>query len=195
MEKGGADLLHLDVMDGHFVRNLTFGPMIVGAIRKLTSLKLVSHLMIESPDLMIPDFVSAGSDLVTIHAEASGDIARDLGIIASLGARRGLAINPDTPLEIVEDHLAGIDLLLIMSVFPGRGGQKFIGSVLPKVEEARRLREERSLAYAIEIDGGINPQTAPLARRSGADILVAGTAVFRSGDYGGMIADLRGESD
>jgi len=188
----GADLLHLDVMDGHFVPNISFGPFIVGAIRKLTDLTLDTHLMIEDPDRYIERFIENGSDIVTIHVEASGDVRRDLETIRSHGRKAGLTLNPDTPIERVLDHFADIDLFLVMSVFPGFGGQEFIADVLSKVEAAREFRERNGLQFAIEIDGGINAETARRARDAGADILVAGTSVFRADDYAGAIAGMRG---
>jgi ribulose-phosphate 3-epimerase len=192
VEKAGADLLHLDVMDGHFVPNLTFGPFIVGAIRKLTDLPLDTHLMIEQPHRYIEPFIKNGSDIVTIHIEASTDVRRDLAMIRDHGKKCGLAINPDAPLDRVTQYLGDIDLLLVMSVFPGFGGQKFMGEVLRKVEGARKVREEQGFDFAIEIDGGIGPDSAELSRKAGADILVAGTSIFRSTDYGQTVAELRG---
>jgi ribulose-phosphate 3-epimerase len=191
-EEAGADLLHLDVMDGHFVPNLSFGPFIVKAIRGLTSLPLDTHLMIDNPDRYIESFVKNGSDIVTIHVEASTDIRRDLKSIREYGAKCGIVIIPDTPLERVTDYLADIDMLLVMSVFPGFGGQSFIPDVLPKVEAARELRDKQGLTFAIEIDGGIDPETSVPARKAGAEILVAGTAVFRSKDYAEAISAIRG---
>jgi ribulose-phosphate 3-epimerase len=191
-ERAGADLFHLDVMDGHFVPNLTFGPMIVRAVRKLTTLPLDTHLMIERPADYIGAFAEAGSDIITIHVEASEDARRDLRVIREKGKRSGITLNPDTSIEKVTDYLGEVDLLLVMSVFPGFAGQSFMSEVLSKVEEARRIRDEKGLDFAIEIDGGINPETAAPARDAGADILVAGSAVFGRGDYGEAIRAIRG---
>jgi ribulose-phosphate 3-epimerase len=191
-EKAGADLLHLDVMDGHFVPNLSFGPFIVKAIRGLTSLPLDTHLMIENPDRYIESFVKSGSDILTIHVETSTDIRRDLESIRRYGAKCGIVLNPDTPLERVTDYFGDIDMLLVMSVFPGFGGQSFMPEVLGKVETARELRDKQGLAFAIEIDGGIDPETSIPARQAGAEILVAGTAVFRTPDYAEAIRAIRG---
>jgi ribulose-phosphate 3-epimerase len=190
-EIAGADLFHLDIMDGHFVPNMTFGPMIVRAIRKLTALQLDTHLMIEDPARYIGEFADAGSDIVTIHVEATDDARRDLRAIREKGKKPGVTLNPDTPIERVADYFDEIDLLLVMSVFPGFAGQSFIPDVLSKVEEARRIRAERGLGFAIEIDGGINPSTAALAARAGVDILVAGSAVFGASDYAEAIRAIR----
>lgn len=192
VERAGADLLHLDVMDGHFVPNLTFGPFIVGAIRKLTEMPLDTHLMINDPDKYIDAFATSGSDVITIHIEASTDVRRDLERISGHGKKRGLTLNPDTPLERVVEYFDQIDLLLVMSVFPGFGGQKFIVDTLDKVRAAKEIRDERGLDFAIEIDGGIDPKTSVSAREAGVDILVAGTSIFRSNDYRESIVSLRG---
>jgi ribulose-phosphate 3-epimerase len=191
-ERAGADLFHLDIMDGHFVPNLTFGPMIVRAIRKLTALPLDTHLMIEHAARYIGEFADAGSDIITIHVEASADARGDLRAIREKGKCRGITLNPDTPIEKVSDYFDDIDLLLVMSVFPGFAGQSFMPEVLAKVEAARKIREENGFDFVIEVDGGINPTTARRAREAGVDILVAGSAVFGSGDYAGSIRAIRG---
>ena len=192
VEAAGADLLHLDVMDGHFVPNLTFGPLVVEAVRRLTKLPLDAHLMIAEPHRYVDRFVEAGADVVTVHVEASTDLGRDLARIRELGARAGVAFNPDRGLDAVTSVLDRIDLLLVMSVFPGFGGQAFIADVLDGVREAVRVRAERDLDFVIEIDGGVSPDTAPAARDAGAEILVAGTAIFRSDDYAAAIRAIRG---
>jgi ribulose-phosphate 3-epimerase len=190
-ERGGADLFHLDVMDGHFVPNLTFGPMLVRAVRRLTALTLDTHLMIENPDRFIGEFADAGSDVITIHVEASADPRRDLRLIAEKGKKRGVTLNPDTPIERVSEFFGEIDLLLVMSVFPGFAGQSFIADVLPKIEEARRIRSKKGLGFLIEIDGGIGPATSAAAKKAGAEILVAGSSVYKSPDYAQAIRAIR----
>jgi ribulose-phosphate 3-epimerase len=165
--------------------------MIVKAIRKLTELPLDTHLMIENPDKYIPEFAAAGSDVITVHIEASADIERDLATIRDLGKKAGITLNPDTPLEKVSDYFDGIDMILVMSVFPGFAGQSFMPEVLPKIEGACAIRDEKGLDFAIEIDGGITPTTAPRALAAGADILVAGSAVFKKPDYVEAIRAIR----
>lgn len=192
VEEAGADVLHLDVMDGHFVPNITFGPFIVEAIRKLTDLKLDTHLMIEDPDKYITQFIDAGSDNVTIHVETSSDVARDLSDIRKRGACCGITLNPDTPFEHVEPYLDQVDLFLVMSVFPGFGGQPFIKDVLEHVRAAAKIRERKKLDFLIEIDGGVNTETAGWCREAGVDVLVAGTSIFKSADYTVATRDIRG---
>jgi len=192
VEAAGADLLHLDVMDGHFVANITMGPVVISGIRRLTSLFLDAHLMVTEPGRYVEDFRGAGCDGITVQAEACADLGRSLAAVRRSGAEVGLAFNPDTPLDPFEEHLEGIDLVLLMSVFPGRGGQRYMPEVEPKIERAARLRQARGLHFAIEVDGGIDPQTGPRVRRLGADVLVAGTAIFRHPPYTGPIAALRG---
>ena len=193
VERAGADFLHLDVMDGHFVRNITFGPVLVEAIRRVSTVTLDTHLMIEHPDRYLDAFLDAGADVLTIHIETSADAPRDLRAIRARGKKSGLALNPDASFAAVRGAVAEADLLLVMSVFPGFGGQSFMEPVLRTVEDAARFREREGLTYAIEIDGGINPETARRARDSGVDILVAGTAVFRSPDYAAAIRAIRGD--
>ncbi len=192
VERAGAEFLHLDVMDGHFVNNITFGPVLVKAIDKLATVPLDTHLMIENPDRYIGPFLDASADILTIHVEASSDPRRDLRAIRERGKRAGLSLNPATKFADVEPFLEELDLLLVMSVVPGFGGQTFISSVLPNLAEAAKIRERQGLTFAIEIDGGINSETAARARESGADILVAGTAIFRTPDYGAAITSIRG---
>lgn len=192
VERAGAEFLHLDVMDGHFVNNITFGPVLVEAIDRIATLPLDTHLMIEHPDRYLSAFLDAGADILTIHIETSADAPRDLRAIRDRGRKSGLTLNPDRDFEAVRAAVPEADLLLVMSVFPGFGGQSFIDATLKTVEDAARFREREGLTYAIEIDGGINPDTARRARDAGADILVAGTAVFRTPDYGAAIRAIRG---
>ena len=186
------EFLHLDVMDGHFVKNITFGPPLVKSIASVAKTTLDTHLMIEHPDRYIEAFINAGTHVLTIHVEASTDVRRDLQSIRARNVRAGLAFNPDCPFEKVEPYLGDIDLLLVMSVFAGFGGQSFIEGSLKHVERATMLRENHGHTFAIEIDGGITPESARRARDAGADILVAGTAIFRSPDYGASIKAIRG---
>jgi len=176
-----ADLLHVDVMDGHFVPNLTIGPPVVASLRRRTDLFLDTHLMVSNPADLLDDFAKAGADRCIVHVEL-GDPRPCFDTMRARGMGVGLVFNPDTPLDAVEPYLGEIDLLLFMSVFPGFGGQAFIPSVLDKLRRARDLVDERGLAVELEIDGGINEETAPAAAAAGADILVAGSAVFHADD-------------
>ncbi|NNE08151.1 MAG: ribulose-phosphate 3-epimerase [Gemmatimonadetes bacterium] len=182
VEAGPLEILHLDVMDGRFVPNLTFGPFIVKAIDKLSDRILDTHLMVREPAHLVPAFAKAGSDWITVHVEACEDLGATLDVIRDAGAKPGIALNPDTPLARVEEYLGEIHLLLLMTVFPGFGGQEFMAEVVPKIEEAAAIRAKRGYDYLIEVDGGIAPETAGLVTRAGAELLVAGSAVYNHED-------------
>jgi ribulose-phosphate 3-epimerase len=180
--EGGGTLLHVDVMDGHFVPNITIGPPVVASLRKVTEVPLDVHLMIENPDQYIPDFVEAGADWISVHQEACRHLNRTLHLIRSQGARTGVVINPATPVETLTEVLDIVDYVLVMSVNPGFGGQKFIPSVLHKIFKLAELREAKRLVFRIEVDGGIALDTVAAVVRAGAEILVAGNAVFGKGN-------------
>ena len=182
--EGGATLLHVDVMDGHFVPNITIGPPVVASLRKVTKLPLDVHLMIEDPDQYISAFIDAGSDWISVHQEACVHLHRTLGLISSQGIKAGVVINPATPVETLTEVLDMVDHVLVMSVNPGFGGQKFIRSSLEKVMKLVTLRTEYGLNFRIEIDGGIGPDTIGDAVRAGVELLVAGNAVFGKGNPG-----------
>lgn len=184
-----ADMIHLDIMDGHFVPNLTFGPAVVKALRPYTGLPFDTHLMVSSPDALIPEFAKAGADIITVHAEACPHLDKTLAEIRRLGCKAGVSLNPSTPEDVLDYVLDKLDLILIMSVNPGFGGQKFIPAQLEKIARVKKLIGERKIM--LEVDGGINPLTAAEAVAAGADALVAGTAVFEGGDYAKNIAALR----
>ena len=190
LEKAGADLIHVDVMDGHFVQNITMGPPIIKMVRKCTKLPFDVHLMISPVEKYIKAFADAGSDIITIHPEATDNLKRAVSTIKSLGKKAGVSLNPKTPISALMDVIDEIDLILIMSVNPGFAGQSFMSEVLPKVSELRKMINDKKLKIDIEIDGGINFETAPLAVKAGANILVSGTTIF-SGSLKDNIQKLR----
>jgi ribulose-phosphate 3-epimerase len=190
LEKAGADLIHVDVMDGHFVPNITMGPPIIKAIRKFTKLPFDVHLMISPVEKYIKAFADAGSDIITLHPEATDNLKRAIQTIKSHGKKAGVSLNPKTPISALMDVINDIDLILIMSVNPGFAGQSFMNEVLPKVSELRKMINDKKLKIDIEIDGGINFETAPLAVKAGANILVSGTTIF-SGSLKDNIQKLR----
>ncbi|MEC5267636.1 MULTISPECIES: ribulose-phosphate 3-epimerase [Heyndrickxia] len=180
VEEGGADWIHIDVMDGHFVPNITMGPLVVGAVRPVTKLPLDVHLMIENPDQYLEAFAKAGADTISVHVEACRHLHRTIQEIRSLGVNPGVVLNPATPIEWIAPILGDVSLVLLMTVNPGFGGQAFIESVVPKIEKLYRLKEEQGLAFDIEVDGGIDPETAQKCKQAGATVLVAGSNIFKS---------------
>jgi ribulose-phosphate 3-epimerase len=194
VERLGADWIHVDVMDGRFVPNLTLGPVVVEAVRRSTSLPLDVHLMIVEPERYIDEFVKAGAATVGVHVETCPHLHRTVAQIREAGARASVVLNPSTPAAHVELVLGDVDQVLVMTVNPGFGGQRFISGMLPKIRELRRWIDERGLAVRLEVDGGIGPGTIGLAASAGADVFVAGTAVFGAPDYGAAIAELRREA-
>lgn len=192
VEKAGADWIHIDVMDGHFVPNLTFGPPVVAAVRKVTKLPFDVHLMITNPQEMIGPFADAGADIITVHAETAPHLHRLLQSIRQRGVKAGVSLNPSTPLAVVEEVLDELDMVLIMSVNPGFGGQKFIPSSVDKIRRLKAMIDARKLAVDIEVDGGIVPATARQVVAAGANILVAGSAVYGAPDAAVAIRELKG---
>ncbi len=189
-EKGDADIIHLDVMDGHFVPNITFGPVVIKSIRRCTKLPFDAHLMIEKPEKFVKDFISAGADIVTVHLETKVDFDTIIRKIRNYGAEVGIAINPDTPFSKVKEYMDEIDYLLIMSVYPGFAGQRFIKDVLPKIKEAREYVDKEDLQVKIGVDGGIKHTNYKEVLNAGADILVAASAIF-GGDIVRNIQDFK----
>jgi ribulose-phosphate 3-epimerase len=195
VERGGVTMLHVDIMDGHFVPNLTIGPPVVESIRKITKSVLDVHLMITDPDKYAPLFIEAGADQVSVHYEAATHLDRTVRNIQSLGAKAGVVINPATPVSVLEDILDVADYILVMSVNPGFGGQKFIPNALRKVQRLDRARRERGLDFRIEIDGGVNKGNVETIVRAGCDWLVAGSTVFHSDDSTATVRDLQRLAD
>ena len=179
LEQSGADMIHVDVMDGHFVPNLTIGPPVIKSLRKYTSLPFDVHLMINPVHKYIKDYSDAGADIITFHPEATDNIVETINLIKSLNKKVGISLNPNTGIKAVEEHLDKVDLILIMSVYPGFGGQKFIGDVVQKIKDLDKIRTKLKHSFKIEIDGGINFETSKIAVEAGVDILVSGTTVFK----------------
>ncbi|BCE06500.1 ribulose-phosphate 3-epimerase [Bacillus sp. GM2] len=193
VEQGGADFIHIDVMDGHFVPNLTIGPLVVEAVRPITELPLDVHLMIEAPDRYIPAFAKAGADILSVHVEACPHLHRTIQLIKEQGVKAGVVLNPHTPVQQIEHVLEDLDLVLLMTVNPGFGGQSFISSVLPKIRQVKEMAEQKGLAdLLIEVDGGVNKMTARQCIEAGANLLVAGSAVYNEKDRKKAISDIKG---
>jgi ribulose-phosphate 3-epimerase len=190
-EKGGADWIHVDVMDGRFVPNITIGPLVVEAVRKATQLPVDAHLMIVEPERYVEAFAKAGASIISVHAEVSPHLHRTLQLIRSAGAKPAVALNPSTPISAVEPVLGDCEMVLVMTVNPGFGGQKFIPSCTDKVRALRAMADARKQALEIEVDGGIKPETIQAVAAAGANVFVAGTAVFGQKDYGEAISALR----
>ncbi|MGQ9694813.1 MAG: ribulose-phosphate 3-epimerase [Thermodesulfobacteriota bacterium] len=193
IEKAGADYIHIDVMDGHFVPNITVGPMIVETLAKLTSLPLDVHLMVSHPDMLLSTFIKAGAKILTVHLETCIHLHRTLTEIRKLGGRAGVSLNPTTPLCLLEPALDYVDLVLIMSVNPGFGGQEFIPPILPKIAHARKLMDEKKSKAELEVDGGIKVANIGLVAKAGADVIVSGSGIFQTPDYEATIAAMRAE--
>jgi len=191
VEKAGADYIHIDVMDGHFVPNITIGPMIVKAARRVTALPLDVHLMISEPDQFIEDFAEAGASIITVHSEAVNHLHRTIHLIRDKGVRPGVALNPATPLGVVEYVLGQLDMVVLMTVNPGFEAQKFIPEVIPKIRSLRKMVNDLNLSLEIEVDGGIDPENIGRVSSAGADVFVAGSAIYYSKDYKETISLMR----
>jgi len=191
VEMAGADWIHCDVMDGHFVPNITFGPFIVEAVNRITNLPLDVHLMIENPEVYVQDFIQAGADYITVHVEEVIHLNRLVNQIKELGAKAGVVINPSTPVQSIKDVAEYIDLLLIMTVNPGFGGQKFIPNSIRRIHEAVELREKFHAKFLIEVDGGINNQNIKAVSDAGADVFVAGASIFKADNVSAATTELK----
>jgi len=191
VEKAGADIIHVDVMDGHFVPNITIGPLVVASVREITDLPLDVHLMIADADSYIEDFAKAGADWITVHVEACPHLHRTISRIKELGKKAGAVLNPATPLVSLDEILGDVDLVMLMSVNPGFGGQSFIKSSLNKIKTLRKMIEERGLHVGIEVDGGVSPATIKDVAGAGGNIFVAGSAVFGQHDYAKVIREMK----
>jgi ribulose-phosphate 3-epimerase len=191
VEEAGADYIHIDVMDGHFVPNITIGPMVVEAVKKITALPLDVHLMISDPDKYIEDFITAGSNLLSVHVETCPHLQRTVTYIRDKGVKPAVVLNPSTALYTLEYILEEVDMVLLMTVNPGFGGQKFIPGMIPKIKKLRRLIDESQLSIELEVDGGVNLENIGLVSQAGADVVVAGSAVFKSADCQETIREMK----